>query len=126
MSMAKYTIEQYESAGRALVREFGGLKGLAEQAVGQLERNMTLAKAIGDNLSYSVLVYTYDREVWLKRHKVPFKDADKTFNELFGQAGAYLVNKYMMKHGYSIKNKWGNVIAPYGLVKTSPMKRKKR
>lgn len=124
--MAKYTVAQLESAGRALVKEFGGVRNLAENAVNQKERNTTLAQVIGNNLSYEVLVYTFDRENWLRRHKVPFRNADKTFNDLFGQAGAYLVNKYMMKHGYSIVNTRGNVIAPYSMIKTAPMKRKKK
>lgn len=123
--MAKYPVAVLESAGRALLKEFGGVKNLAEACASRREYNQSIKDTVGKELSYDVLVYTDDRAAWLKRRKIAFKNADATFNDIFGLAGAYLINKFMMKYGYAMVDTYRGVKAPFTLKKVAPAKRKK-
>ena len=121
--MAKYSVNVLESAGRLMVRELGGISGLSNQAVGLLERGQTFYEPCANELSYSVITNYVDREKWLNKMGVAYRDADKTFNDICGLAGKYLINQYMKKHGLAIV-KVSDAICPYAFRKVAPMKRK--
>ena len=100
--MAKYKREVYESAGRLVLKEAGGIKNLTEYCVGLIRYNGNLEQGCKEYVKQDVLIYTADREAWLKRRGINTKNPDKIFDEICGKAANYLVLNYMKKHKLGI------------------------
>lgn len=107
MAQAKITQATWDKIGRQLVRDADGIRNLVHYVVevksydkpqGSLKDWAYLYVRDG-----AVWVYTEDRANQLDKLKIPYKDADKKFNEVYGRAAAYLVQEYLKKHGLQIE-----------------------
>ena len=84
--MAKYNVKVLESAGRYAVKDAGGIKYLANTVIGdKMERSMSIEQASRLYTRDNIMAYTEDREAWLNRNGISYKDANKTFDEIFGK-----------------------------------------
>ena len=112
--MAKIPTEVYERAGRMAIKDAGGKRNLADYVVHYMEPRIDFATACEKYVQSNVLVYTSDREMWLKKNGISYRmDADKKFNQIVGKAVNYIVIHYMREHKMEIvKSGYG-----YKLVK---------
>ena len=113
--MSKISREVYERAGRLAIREAGGKKNLATDVVHAYMHGFTnLMIASEKYVQNNVMIWTADREAWLKRNGISYRmDADKKFNQIVGKAVNYIVIHYMREHKLEIaKSGYG-----YKLVK---------
>ena len=107
MAQAKLTQATWDKIGRQITRDAGGIKNLVHYVVevksydypnGSLDDWAKLY--IRDGTGW---VYTEDRANQLDKLKIPYRDADKKFNEVYGRAAAYLVQNYLKKNGLMIE-----------------------
>lgn len=107
MAQAKLTQATWDKIGRQITRDAGGIKNLVHYVVevksydypnGSLDDWAKLYIRDG-----AVWVYTEDRANQLDKLKIPYKDADKKFNEIYGRAAAYMVQAYLKTHGLMIE-----------------------
>lgn len=102
--MAKIPREVYERAGRLAIKEAGGKRSLATDVVGAYMYGYTdLMTASEKYVQNNVMIWTADREMWLKRNGISYRmDADRKFNQIVGKAVNYIVIHYMREHKMEI------------------------
>lgn len=107
MAQAKITQATWDKIGRQLIRDAGGIKNLVSYVI-----NTKGAGYPQGNLNDWAKLYIRDGAVWvsyddraaqLDKLMIPYKDADKKFNEVYGRAAAYLVQNYLKKNGLMIE-----------------------
>ena len=107
MAQAKLTQATWDKIGRQITRDAGGIKNLVHYVVEVKSYDYP-----NGSLDDWAKLYIRDGAVWvsyddranqLDKLKIPYKDADKKFNEVYGRAAAYLVQAYLKTHGLMIE-----------------------
>ena len=111
---SKITQAQWDKIGRQIVRASGGIR--------------PLVKYVTDHYAYSdpqgtledwakayiregnMWIYEEEKAYQLDKLNIPYRSADKKFNEVYGRATYYLVYQYLKEHGLMIEK----TTKPYG------------
>lgn len=103
----------WDSIGKQIVKDAGGIKALVDNVVSSAYD--VPQGSFGDwcraYIHRGAVWYATDDRAWqLDKFKIPYRDADKKFEEVYGQATQYLVYHYLKKHGLMIET----IRKPYG------------
>ena len=104
MATQKITQAQWDTIGRHVLKQTGGINGLLDVV---LEESATRYP----NLSYAaaatprnggILIYEDDKYQAMRRWKIAARDPAKKYNELTARAITYLIQDYLKKHNYEL------------------------
>lgn len=103
----------WDAIGKQIVKDAGGIKALTDYVVSSAYD--VPQGNFGDwcraYIHRGAVWYATDDRAWqLDKFKIPYRNVDKKFEEVYGQATQYLVYHYLKKHGLMIET----IRKPYG------------
>ena len=104
MATQKITQAQWDTIGRHVLKQTGGITGLMNTVIHVSDdRYPTLANAAKRVPAEGyVLIYEMDKVSALNRWKIAAHDPHKKYDDLVARAVVYLVQDYLKKHNYEL------------------------
>lgn len=116
----KITQATWDSIGREILKDSEGITNLVHNVLHKSYEHprMTLSELAEAYCRENgcITPYNQEREMYLIKHKIPYRDAAKKFNKIYGQAINYLIVNYMKKHKYVLSRERDHYTGNYHLV----------